>query len=200
MKLEEFNYDLPKELIAQEPAEPRDSCRLMMLDKNTGEWEHHGFRDILNEIRKGDIFVFNNTKVIPARLYGKKKDTGGKVEMLLLTPKGNDVWEVLVNPGRKALPGTEIEFSNDCYCKVLDKTEFGGRLVEFHYNGNFDSLLDQIGEMPTPPYIHKKLDNNDEYQTVYAKYKGSAAAPTAGLHFTPELMEEMKKKEQNSSL
>ena len=132
-----------------------------MLDKNTGEWEHHGFRDILNEIRKGDIFVFNNTKVIPARLYGKKKDTGGKVEMLLLTP---------------------------------DKTEFGGRLVEFHYNGNFDSLLDQIGEMPTPPYIHKKLDNNDEYQTVYAKYKGSAAAPTAGLHFTPELMEEMKKK------
>ena len=170
MKLEEFNYDLPKELIAQEPAEPRDSCRLMMLDKNTGEWEHHGFRDILNEIRKGDIFVFNNTKVIPARLYGKKKDTGGKVEMLLLTPKGNDV------------------------CKVLDKTEFGGRLVEFHYNGNFDSLLDQIGEMPTPPYIHKKLDNNDEYQTVYAKYKGSAAAPTAGLHFTPELMEEMKKK------
>ena len=194
MKLEEFNYDLPKELIAQEPAEPRDSCRLMMLDKNTGEWEHHGFRDILNEIRKGDIFVFNNTKVIPARLYGKKKDTGGKVEMLLLTPKGNDVWEVLVNPGRKALPGTEIEFSDDCYCKVLDKTEFGGRLVEFHYNGNFDSLLDQIGEMPTPPYIHKKLDNNDEYQTVYAKYKGSAAAPTAGLHFTPELMEEMKKK------
>ena len=186
MKLEEFNYDLPKELIAQEPAEPRDSCRLMMLDKNTGEWEHHGFRYILNEIRKGDIFVFNNTKVIPARLYGKKKDTGGKVEMLLLTPKGNDVWEVLVNPGRKALP--------DCYCKVLDKTEFGGRLVEFHYNGNFDSLLDQIGEMPTPPYIHKKLDNNDEYQTVYAKYKGSAAAPTAGLHFTPELMEEMKKK------
>ena len=192
MKLEEFNYDLPKELIAQEPAEPRDSCRLMMLDKNTGEWEHHGFRDILNEIRKGDIFVFNNTKVIPARLYGKKKDTGGKVEMLLLTPKGNDVWEVLVNPGRKALPGTEIEFSDDCYCKVLDKTEFGGRLVEFHYNGNFDSLLDQIGEMPTPPYIHKKLDNNDEYQTVYAKYKGSAAAPTAGLHFTPELLQQVR--------
>ena len=114
--------------------------------------------------------------------------------MLLLTPKGNDTWEVLVNPGRKALPGVEIEFAENCYCKVLDKTEFGGRLVEFHYDGNFDSLLDQIGEMPTPPYIHKKLGNNDEYQTVYAKYKGSAAAPTAGLHFTPELMEEMKKK------
>ena len=191
MKLEEFNYDLPKELIAQEPAEPRDSCRLMMVDKKTGEWEHHHFRDILDEIREGDVFVFNNTKVIPARLYGKKKDTGGKVEMLLLTPKGNDTWEVLVNPGRKALPGVEIEFAENCYCKVLDKTEFGGRLVEFHYD---DSLLDQIGEMPTPPYIHKKLGNNDEYQTVYAKYKGSAAAPTAGLHFTPELMEEMKKK------
>lgn len=194
MKLEEFNYDLPKELIAQEPAEPRDSCRLMMVDKKTGEWEHHHFRDILDEIREGDVFVFNNTKVIPARLYGKKKDTGGKVEMLLLTPKGNDTWEVLVNPGRKALPGVEIEFAENCYCKVLDKTEFGGRLVEFRYDGNFDSLLDQIGEMPTPPYIHKKLGNNDEYQTVYAKYKGSAAAPTAGLHFTPELMEEMKKK------
>ena len=172
MKLEEFNYNLPKELIAQEPAEPRDSCRLMMLDKNTGAWEHHHFRDILDEIRPGDVFVFNNTKVIPARLYGKKRTTGGKVEMLLLTPKGNDVWEVLVNPGKKALPGTEIEFSDSCYCKVLDK----------------------LGEMPTPPYIHKKLENKDEYQTVYAKYKGSAAAPTAGLHFTPELMEEMKKK------
>ena len=194
MKLEEFNYDLPKELIAQEPAEPRDSCRLMMVDKKTGEWEHHHFRDILDEIREGDVFVFNNTKVIPARLYGKKKDTGGKVEMLLLTPKDNDTWEVLVNPGRKALPGVEIEFAENCYCKVLANTEFGGRLVEFNYDGNFDSLLDQIGEMPTPPYIHKKLGNNDEYQTVYAKYKGSAAAPTAGLHFTPELMEEMKKK------
>ena len=148
MKLEEFNYNLPKELIAQEPAEPRDSCRLMMVDKKTGEWEHHHFRDILDEIREGDVFVFNNTKVIPARLYGKKKDTGGKVEMLLLTPKGNDTWEVLVNPGRKALPGVEIEFAENCYCKVLDKTEFGGRLVEFHYDGNFDSLLDQIGEMP----------------------------------------------------
>ena len=194
MKLEEFNYDLPKEFIAQEPAEPRDSCRLMMVDKKTGEWEHHHFRDILDEIREGDVFVFNNTKVIPARLYGKKKDTGGKVEMLLLTPKGNDTWEVLVNPGRKALPGVEIEVTGISNYKVLDKTEFGGRLVEFHYDGNFDSLLDQIGEMPTPPYIHKKLGNNDEYQTVYAKYKGSAAAPTAGLHFTPELMEEMKKK------
>lgn len=194
MKLEEFNYELPKELIAQEPAEPRDSCRLLCLDKNTGAWEHHHFRDILNEIRPGDIFVFNNTKVIPARLFGKKKETGGKVEVLLLTPKGNDEWEILVNPGRKALPGQEIVFSDHFSCTILDKTEFGGRRARFHYDGDFDDCLDQIGEMPTPPYIHKKLENNDEYQTVYAKYRGSAAAPTAGLHFTPELLEEMKKK------
>lgn len=194
MKLEEFNYDLPKELIAQEPAEPRDSCRLMTLDRRTGAWGHHHFRDILEMIRPGDVFVFNNTKVIPARLYGHKKDTGGKVEVLLLTPKGNDQWEVLVNPGKKALPGVEIEFSDDCSCTVLDKTDYGGRLVQFSYTGDFDQLLNRIGEMPTPPYIKKKLENNDEYQTVYAKYNGSAAAPTAGLHFTPDLMEKMKEK------
>ena len=194
MKLEEFNYDLPKELIAQEPAEPRDSCRLMTLDRRTGAWGHHHFRDILEMIHPGDVFVFNNTKVIPARLYGHKKDTGGKVEVLLLTPKGNDQWEVLVNPGKKALPGAEIEFSGDCSCKVLDKTDYGGRLVQFSYTGDFDQLLNRIGEMPTPPYIKKKLENNDEYRTVYAKYKGSAAAPTAGLHFTPDLMEKMKEK------
>jgi S-adenosylmethionine:tRNA ribosyltransferase-isomerase len=194
MKLEEFNYDLPKELIAQEPAEPRDSCRLMTLDKYTGAYEHHHFRDILNEIRPGDVFVFNNTRVIPARLYGHKKDTGGKVEVLLLTPKGNDEWEVLVNPGKKALPGVTIDFGDGCSCEVLDKTDFGGRLVRFSYTGDFDQLLNKIGEMPTPPYIKKKLENNDEYQTVYAKYNGSAAAPTAGLHFTPDLMEKMKEK------
>lgn len=128
------------------------------------------------------MFVFNNTKVIPARLFGRRKETGGKVEALLLTPKGNDVWEILVNPGRKALPGQEIEFSENFSCTVIDKTEFGGRLVKFHYSGDFDNWLDQLGEMPTPPYIHKKLENKDEYQTVYAKFKGSAAAPTAGLH------------------
>lgn len=182
MKLEDFNYVLPKELIAQQPAEPRDSCRLLMVDKKTGEWQHRRFRDILDEIRPGDVFVFNNTKVIPARLFGRRKGTGGKVEALLLTPKGNDVWEILVNPGRKALPGQEIEFSENFSCTVIDKTEFGGRLVKFHYSGDFDNWLDQLGEMPTPPYIHKKLENKDEYQTVYAKFKGSAAAPTAGLH------------------
>ena len=192
MKLEEFNYDLPKELIAQEPAEPRDSCRLMILDRETGEYTHHTFRDILDEIRPGDVFVFNNTKVIPARLYGHRKETGGKVEILLLTPKGNDNWEILVNPGKKALPGQVIEFNEHLSCEILDKTDFGGRVAHFTYDQDFDSILEEIGEMPIPPYIHKKLEDNDEYQTVYAKYKGSAAAPTAGLHFTKELMEEMK--------
>ena len=192
MKLEEFNYDLPKELIAQEPAEPRDSCRLMILDRKTGEYTHHTFRDILDEIRPGDVFVFNNTKVIPARLYGYRKETGGKVEILLLTPKGNDNWEILVNPGKKALPGQVIEFNEHLSCEILDKTDFGGRVAHFTYDQDFDSILEEIGEMPIPPYIHKKLEDNDEYQTVYAKYKGSAAAPTAGLHFTKELMEEMK--------
>lgn len=192
MKLENFNYDLPTNLIAQEPAEPRDSCRLMLVDKKTGEWEHQSFRDILNEIRAGDILVFNNTKVIPARLYGQRKGTGGKVEMLLLSPKGNDNWEVLVKPGKKALPGTEIVFNEHMSCQIVDKTDFGGRIAHFKYNGEFDSILDQIGEMPIPPYIHKKLEDKNKYQTIYAKYKGSAAAPTAGLHFTEELLEEIK--------
>lgn len=192
MKLENFNYDLPTNLIAQEPAEPRDSCRLMLVDKKTGEWEHQSFRDILNEIRAGDVLVFNNTKVIPARLYGQRKGTGGKVEMLLLSPKGNDNWEVLVKPGKKALPGTEIVFNEHMSCQIIDKTDFGGRIAHFKYNVEFDSILDQIGEMPIPPYIHKKLEDKNKYQTIYAKYKGSAAAPTAGLHFTEELLEEIK--------
>ena len=192
MKLENFNYDLPTNLIAQEPAEPRDSCRLMLVDKKTGEWEHQSFRDILNEIRAGDVLVFNNTKVIPARLYGQRKGTGGKVDMLLLSPKGNDNWEVLVKPGKKALPGTEIVFNEHMSCQIVDKTDFGGRIAHFKYNGEFDSILDQIGEMPIPPYIHKKLEDKNKYQTIYAKYKGSAAAPTAGLHFTEELLEEIK--------
>ncbi|MGP1443582.1 MAG: tRNA preQ1(34) S-adenosylmethionine ribosyltransferase-isomerase QueA [Dialister pneumosintes] len=192
MKLENFNYDLPTNLIAQEPAEPRDSCRLMLVDKKTGEWEHQSFRDILNEIRAGDVLVFNNTKVIPARLYGQRKGTGGKVEMLLLSPKGNDNWEVLVKPGKKALPGTKIVFNEHMSCQIVDKTDFGGRIAHFKYNGEFDSILDQIGEMPIPPYIHKKLEDKNKYQTIYAKYKGSAAAPTAGLHFTEELLEEIK--------
>ena len=192
MKLENFNYDLPTNLIAQEPAEPRDSCRLMLVDKKTGEWEHQSFRDILNEIRAGDVLVFNNTKVIPARLYGQRKGTGGKVEMLLLSPKGNDNWEVLVKPGKKALPSTEIVFNEHMSCQIVDKTDFGGRIAHFKYNGEFDSILDQIGEMPIPPYIHKKLEDKNKYQTIYAKYKGSAAAPTAGLHFTEELLEEIK--------
>ncbi len=193
MKLEDFNYDLPKELIAQTPAEPRDSCRLMCLDRKTGAYSHETFRHILDEIRPGDVFVFNNTKVIPARLFGTRK-TGGRVEALLLTPKGNDVWECLVNPGRKALPGEVITFSDKISCEVLEKTEFGGRLVRFSYEGDWDALLDEIGEMPTPPYIHEKLTDKNQYQTVYAEHKGSAAAPTAGLHFTPALLDEMRAK------
>lgn len=193
MKLEDFNYDLPKELIAQTPAEPRDSCRLMMLDRKTGACRHGVFHDLLNEIHEGDVFVFNNTRVIPARLYGQR-ETGGRIEVLLLTPKGDDVWEVLVNPGKKALPGTVIRFSDQMSCEVLDKTDFGGRTVRFSHEGDFDSLLDQIGEMPTPPYIHEKLEDQSQYQTVYAQVRGSAAAPTAGLHFTPRLMEDMKKR------
>ncbi len=192
MKLENFNYDLQTKLIGQEPAEPRDSFLLMLVDKKTGEWEHQSFRDIVNEIRAGDVLVFNNTKVIPARLYGQRKGTGGKVEMLLLSPKGNDNWEVLVKPGKKALPGTEIVFNEHMSCQIVDKTDFGGRIAHFKYNGEFDSILDQIGEMPIPPYIHKKLEDKNKYQTIYAKYKGSAAAPTAGLHFTEELLEEIK--------
>ncbi|EFR42714.1 tRNA preQ1(34) S-adenosylmethionine ribosyltransferase-isomerase QueA [Dialister micraerophilus] len=194
MKLENFNYELPESLIAQEPVEPRDSCKLMVLDKETGHLSHHVFTDILDEIKENDLIVFNNTKVIPARLNGYRKQTGGKVEVLLLTPKGNDEWEVLVNPGRKALIGQEIIFSDKFYCVVLDKTDFGGRRVKFYYDGDFDLLLDEVGEMPIPPYIHKKLKNKEEYQTVYAKYKGSAAAPTAGLHFTSELINKIKEK------
>ncbi len=193
MKLEDFNYDLPKELIAQTPAEPRDSCRLMCLDRKTGAYSHETFRHILDEIRPGDVFVFNNTRVIPARLFGTRK-TGGRLEALLLTPKGNNVWECLVNPGRKALPGEVITFSDKISCEVLEKTEFGGRLVRFSYEGDWDALLDEIGEMPTPPYIHEKLTDKNQYQTVYAEYKGSAAAPTAGLHFTPALLDEMRAK------
>ena len=162
--IDRFDYDLPDERIAKYPLEERSASKLLVYER--GEISERRFRDIGDILPEGALLVFNNTKVIPARLYGKKRTTGGKEEMLLLTPKGNDVWEVLVNPGRKALPGTEIEFSDSCYCKVLDKTDFGGRVVEFHYDGNFDSLLDQLGEMPTPPYIHKKLENKDENQTV----------------------------------
>ena len=194
MKLTDFSYELPKELIAQHPAEPRDHARLMLYDKETGAVEHKYFYDLLDELHAGDVLVFNDSKVIPARLYGHRQQTGGKVEVLLLTPVGEDRWEVLVKPGKKALPGTIIEFPEGLTAEVLDRTDFGGRVVQFHYEGVFDDIIDTIGEMPLPPYIHEKMEDPNEYQTVYAREKGSAAAPTAGLHFTEELLEKIKAK------
>ena len=194
MKLTDFSYELPKELIAQHPAEPRDHARLMLYDRKTGDVEHKHFYDLVDELKAGDVLVFNDSKVIPARLYGKRVPTGGKVEVLLLTPVGEDRWEVLVKPGKKALPGTTIEFPEGLQAEVLDRTDFGGRVVHFTYDGVFDDIIDKIGEMPLPPYIHEKMEDPDEYQTVYARERGSAAAPTAGLHFTDELLQKIRDK------
>ena len=194
MKLTDFSFYLPKELIAQHPAEPRDHARLMLYDRKTGAVEHKHFYDLVDELRAGDVLVFNDSKVIPARLYGKRVPTGGKVEVLLLTPVGEDRWEVLVKPGKKALPGTTIEFPGGLQAEVLDRTDFGGRVVHFTYDGVFDDIIDKIGEMPLPPYIHEKMEDPNEYQTVYARERGSAAAPTAGLHFTDELLQKIRDK------
>lgn len=190
MNVSEFNYDLPEELIAQTPVEPRDTSRLLTLDRQTGETKQGTFRDILDDVRPDDVWVFNNTRVIPARLYGKRP-TGGRVEVLLLHPLGEDRWEVLVRPGKKALPGTELTFDAGVTATVEDRTEFGGRVVKFTYDGDFYARLDEIGEMPLPPYIHERLQDRERYQTVYSKTPGSAAAPTAGLHFTPEVLKEI---------
>ena len=194
MKLSDFTYELPKELIAQHPAEPRDHARLMVYDKKTGDVVHRYFYDVVDELQSGDVLVFNDSKVIPARLFGHRVPTGGKVEVLLLTPCGEDTWEVLVKPGKKALPGTQLVFEGGMTADILDKTDFGGRIVKFNYDGVFDDIIDAIGEMPLPPYIHEKLEDKDQYQTVYAREKGSAAAPTAGLHFTDELLEKIRDK------
>ena len=190
MNVSEFNYDLPEELIAQTPVEPRDTSRLLTLDRQTGDTKQGTFRDILDEVRPDDVWVFNNTRVIPARLYGKRP-TGGRVEVLLLHPLGEDRWEVLVRPGKKALPGTALTFDAGMTATVEDRTEFGGRVLKFAYDGDFYERLDEIGEMPLPPYIHERLQDRERYQTVYSKTPGSAAAPTAGLHFTPEVLEEI---------
>ena len=190
MNVSEFNYDLPEELIAQTPVEPRDTSRLLTLDRQTGDTKQGTFRDILEEVRPDDVWVFNNTRVIPARLYGKRP-TGGRVEVLLLHPLGEDRWEVLVRPGKKALPGTVLTFDAGMTATVEDRTEFGGRVLKFTYDGDFYERLDEIGEMPLPPYIHERLQDRERYQTVYSKTPGSAAAPTAGLHFTPEVMKEI---------
>ena len=166
----------------------------MLYDRKTGAVEHKHFYDLVDELRAGDVLVFNDSKVIPARLYGKRVPTGGKVEVLLLTPVGEDRWEVLVKPGKKALPGTTIEFPEGLQAEVLDRTDFGGRVVHFTYDGVFEDIIDKIGKMPLPPYIHEKMEDPNEYQTVYARERGSAAAPTAGLHFTDELLQKIRDK------
>ncbi len=194
MKVSEFNYELPEELIAQTPLEKRDESRLMVLNKNNQSIEHRIFRDILDYLKPGDVLVRNNTKVIPARIYGKK-ETGANIEFLLLKNIEGDIWESIVRPGNKLHVGTKVIFGDGLLqADILDIMPGGTRKVKFHYNGIFNEILDKIGMMPLPPYIHEKLKDKDRYQTVYAKYEGSAAAPTAGLHFTPELLEKIQEK------
>ena len=198
MNLNDFNYHLPEELIAQHPAHDRDMSRLMVLDKKTGEIEHKIFKDITNYINKGDCLVLNNTKVIPARLLGEKDGTGGKIEFVLLKKVNGDDWEVILKPGRKAKPGVVFTFGNGLLkAEILEVLEEGNRLVRFKYDGVFEQILDKVGIMPLPPYITEKLEDPQRYQTVYAKYNGSAAAPTAGLHFTKELLSELQSKGVN---
>lgn len=193
MSLEEFDYDLPKELIAQDPLEKRDDSRLLVLDKNTGEYKHQHFYDIRKFLRPGDCLVINNTKVMPARLIGEKEGTGGKVEVLLLTRKSDTTWETLVKPGKNARIGQKLVFGNGLLkAEVIDIVDEGDRLVRFDFDGIFEEILDQLGQMPLPPYITHQLKDKNRYQTVYAKYEGSAAAPTAGLHFTKELLQEIR--------
>ena len=195
MKVTDFNYNLPKELIAQVPIKDRDQSRLMVLDRKNKTIEHKIFKDIIDYLEPGDCLVRNNTKVIPARLYGVKEETGANVEFLLLKRVDGDIWEVMVKPGRKLMPGVRVEFGNGLLkAEILEKFEDGNRKVKFEYNGIFNEILNEIGLMPLPPYIHEKLKEKDRYQTVYAKYEGSAAAPTAGLHFTDELFKKLQEK------
>ena len=198
MKTSDFYFDLPQELIAQDPLEDRSSSRLLVLDRETGKTEHHIFKDVIDYLNPGDCLVINNTKVIPARLFGSKEGTEAKIEILLLKRKENDVWETLVKPGKKAKPGTRIYFGDGLLTgEVIDVVEEGNRLIKFTYDGIFEEILDQLGQMPLPPYITHQLKDKNRYQTVYAKHDGSAAAPTAGLHFTPELLEAIKAKGVN---
>ena len=193
MKVTDYYFDLPQEQIAQDPLEDRSSSRLLVLDKETGEYSHHVFREITEFLKPGDCLVLNNTKVIPARLFGEKEGTQAKIEILLLKRKENDVWETLVKPGKKAKVGTKIIFGGGLLVgEVIDIVEDGNRLIKFTYEGIFEEILDQLGQMPLPPYITHQLKDKNRYQTVYAKYDGSAAAPTAGLHFTPELLQQVK--------
>ncbi|KXS40053.1 MAG: S-adenosylmethionine:tRNA ribosyltransferase-isomerase, partial [Candidatus Frackibacter sp. T328-2] len=198
MKVADFDYHLPEELIAQEPMNPRDESRLMIVDRNSDEIEERVFKEIIDFFESGDTIVLNNTKVIPARLYGFKEETGGKVEFLLLTEVGLDTWEVLVRPGKKVKIGTRVVFGDrDLIAEVKERTEFGGRVVKFEYDGVFAEILDKLGEMPLPPYITKELEEREQYQTVFAKKRGAAAAPTAGLHFTEEVLSKLEEKGVN---
>ncbi|AEY65784.1 tRNA preQ1(34) S-adenosylmethionine ribosyltransferase-isomerase QueA [Clostridium sp. BNL1100] len=195
MNLHDFDYYLPEELIAQHPMDKRDMSRLMVLDKETGEIEHKLFKDIVNYLGEGDCLVLNNTRVIPARLLGEKKGTGGKIEFVLLKRVEGDKWEVILRPGKKAKPGSRFVFGNgELKAEILEVLDEGNRLVRFIYEGVFEEILDRVGIMPLPPYITEKLENPERYQTVYAKVNGSAAAPTAGLHFTKELLDSLGQK------
>ncbi len=195
MNVSDFDYELPEELIAQDPIEDRSSSRLLMLDKKTGAIEHHIFRDIIDALNPGDCLVINNTRVIPARLLGVKKDTGAAIEVLLLKRRDNDIWETLVKPGKKMKLGAVVSFGDGTLKgTVVDVVEEGNRLIQFSYEGIFEEILDQLGQMPLPPYITHRLEDKSRYQTVYAKYDGSAAAPTAGLHFTKELLAAIREK------
>lgn len=188
MNVQDFDYYLPEELIAQTPLAQRDASRLMVLPRQQGACSHRHFFELPSLLRKGDLLVFNDTRVIPARLHGRKKDTGAKVEIFLLKRLDLDRWETLVRPGRKLRPGTEVVFSEDLSATIEETTEFGGRIVRFRWQGVFEEVLQRLGEVPLPPYIHEQLPDPERYQTVYARENGSAAAPTAGLHFTPELL------------
>ncbi|AJP12552.1 TPA: tRNA preQ1(34) S-adenosylmethionine ribosyltransferase-isomerase QueA [Clostridioides difficile] len=195
MKTRDFKFDLPQELIAQVPIEDRASSRLMVLDKETGNIEHKVFRDIIEYLNPGDCLVLNNTRVIPARLIGEKLETGGKIEFLLLKRTEEDTWQALVKPGKRAKVGTKFSFGNGKLIgEVVDLSDEGSRIIKFHYDGIFEEILDELGNMPLPPYITARLDEKERYQTVYSKHNGSAAAPTAGLHFTEELLNKIKEK------
>ena len=195
MKTSDFFYDLPEELIAQDPLEDRTASRLLVLNRETGAIEHKIFSDVIDYLNEGDCLVINNTRVIPARLIGEKEGTGGKVEVLLLKRRANDVWETLVKPGKKLRPGARVIFGDGrLKAEILEIAEEGNRLVRFYYEGIFEEILDSLGEMPLPPYITHKLEDKEMYQTVYAKFDGSAAAPTAGLHFTKELLNKIEEK------
>lgn len=195
LSTKDFDFDLPEKLIAQTPIEPRDASRLLILDKESGEIQHRHFYDIIDYLNPNDCLILNDSRVLPARIYGIKEGTGARVEFLLLAAKGDDVWEVLAGPGKRAKPGNRFSFGDGLMtAEVLEIIEDGNRLVKFSYQGNFYAVLDQIGQMPLPPYIKKKLEDKERYQTVYSREVGSAAAPTAGLHFTKELLEKIREK------